>query len=78
MSKITKRIYEEMAELDKYVERNEKNIKELKGAYERAVNINKNFTDRIKAMEKEVFDLEKGMSGIRRVWDTYPSLYNEE
>ena len=78
MSKTTKRIYEEVAELDEYVIRNEKNIKKLKEEYERAVNINKHFTDRIKAMKREIFDLERGMHGIREVYETYPSLFNDE
>ena len=61
MSKTTKRLKEEVAELDEYVIRNEKNIKKLKEEYERAVDINERFTDRIKAMKKEIFDLERGM-----------------
>ena len=56
MSKITKRLKEEVAELDEYVIRNERNIKKLKELYERAVDINKHFTDRIKAMKKEISD----------------------
>ena len=63
-SKLTKRLEEEVAELDEYVIRNERNIKRLKELYERAVDINKNFTDRIKAMKKEISDLEKGMFDI--------------
>ena len=78
MSKTTKRIYEEVAELDEYVIRNEKNIKKLKEEHERAVNINKHFTDRIKAMKREIFDLERGMHGIRELYETYPSLFNDE
>ena len=78
MSKITKRLEEEVAELDEYVIRNEKNIKKLKEEYERAVNINKRFTDCIKAMKKEIFDLERGMYGIREVHETCPSLFDDE
>ena len=78
MSKASKRIYEEVAELDEYVIRNEKNIKKLKEEYERAVNINKQFTDRIKAMKREIFDLKRGMRGIREVHETPPSLFDDE
>ena len=53
MSKITKRLKEEVVELNEYVIRNERNIKKLKELYERAVNINKCFTDRIKTIKKE-------------------------
>ena len=72
MSKITKRLEEEVAELDEYVIRNEKNINE------RAVNINKRFTDCIKAMKKEILDLERGMYGIHEVHETCPSLFDDE
>ena len=78
MSKTIKRIYEEVAELDEYVIRNEKNIKKLKEIYERAVNINKHFTDRIKAMKREIFELERGMHGIREVYETCPSILDDE
>ena len=78
MSKTTKRIREEVAELDEYVIRNENNIKKLKEEYERAVNINKHFTDCIKAMKKEIFDLERGMHGIREVHETHPSPFDDE
>ena len=78
MSKTIRRIREEVAELDEYVIRNEKNIKKLKEEYERAVNINKHFTDRIKAMKKEIFDLERGMNGIREVYETYSSPFDDE
>ena len=78
MSKTIRRIHEEVAELDKYDIRNEKNIKKLKELYERAVNINKHFTDRIKAMKKEIFDLERGMYAIREVRETCPSWLNDE
>ena len=63
-NKIITRIYEEMAELNEYVIRNERNIKKLKEQYEKAVNINERFTDRIKAMKKEIHDLERGIYGI--------------
>ena len=72
-----RRIREEVTELDEYVIRNEKNIKKLKKEYERAVNINKRFTDRIKAMKKEIFDLERGMDGIREVHETYSPFDDE-
>ena len=65
--KIIKRIDEEVAELDEYVKRNERNIEKLKEQYEKAVKINERFTERIKAMKKEVFDLKRGMHGIRDV-----------
>ena len=78
MSKITKRLKEEVAELDEYVIRNEKNIKKLKEEYERAVNINERFTDRIKAMKKEIFDLERGMYDIRELRETCHSWVDEE
>ena len=58
--------------------RNERNIKKLKELYERAVNINKHFTDRIKAMKKEIFDLERGMYAIREVRETCPSWLDDE
>ena len=69
-TKITKRLMEEVSELDKYLVKNEKNIKKLKEEYERAVNINKRFEDRIKAIKKEIFDLERGMHDIRVVHET--------
>ena len=74
--KIIRRIYEEVAELEEYVIRNKKNIKKLKEEYEKAVDINERFTDRIKAMKKEVFDLERGMCDIREVRET--SCHNDE
>ena len=40
MGERIKRICEDVTELDKYVIRNEKNIKKLKEKYERAVNMN--------------------------------------
>ena len=78
MSKTIKRIREEVTELDEYVIRNERNIKKLKEQYERAVDINKRFTDRIKAMKKEIFDLERGLYGIHDVHETSSSLDDEE
>ena len=64
MSERIKRIYKDITELDEYVERNKKSIEKLKEQYEKAVKINEHFIDRIKAMEEEVRDLEKGMYGI--------------
>ena len=78
MSETIRRIRDEVTELDEYAIRNEKNIKKLKEEYERAVNINKRFTDRIKAMKKEIFDLERGMDGIREVHETYSPFDDEE
>ena len=78
MPKTTKRLKEEVAELDEYVIRNERNIKKLKELYERAVDINKHFTDRIKAMKKEIFDLERGMYDIRELRETCHSWVDEE
>ena len=79
MSKTTKRLKEEVAELDEYVIRNERNIKKLKELYERAVDINKHFTDRIKAMKKEISDLERGMHDIHEVRGTSSIiLYDNE
>ena len=78
MSKITKRLKEEVVELNEYVIRNERNIKKLKELYERAVNINERFTDRIKTMKKEIFDLERGMYAIRKVRETCPSFLDVE
>ena len=75
--KITKRLREEVNELYEYVTRNERNIKRLKEEYERAVNINKRFTDRIKAMEKEIYDLKRGMYDIYNIPEAYP-FDNEE
>ena len=65
MSERIKRIRKDITELDEYIKRNERNIKKLKEQYEKAVKINERFIDRIKAMEKEAFDLEVGMCGIR-------------
>ena len=78
MSKTTERLKEEVAELDEYVLRNERNIKKLKELYERAVDINKHFTDRIKAMKKEIFDLERGMYAIREVHETRSSWLDDK
>ena len=76
--KIIRRIREEVTELDEYVIGNEKNIKKLKEEYQRAVNINERFKDRIKAMKKEIFDLERGMYGIHEVHKTSSSFDDEE
>ena len=76
--KIIRRIREEVAELDEHVIRNERNIKKLKEQYEKAVNINERFPDRIKAMKKEIFDLERGMCDIQEVRETCPSLFDDE
>ena len=76
--KIIKRINEEVAELHKYVIKNERNIEKLKEQYEKAVKINERFTDRIKAMKKEVLDLERGMYGIRYVQEITPSWCDDK
>ena len=60
MDERIKRIREDVTELDQCVIRNEKNIKKFKKKYERAVNINERLIDRIKAMKREIFDLERG------------------
>ena len=78
VEKIIKRINEEVAELDEYVKRNQRNIEKLKEQYEKAVKINERFIDRIKAMEKEVLDLERGMCGIRHVQDIIHSWCDDE
>ena len=78
MSKITKRLEEEVVELNEYVIRNERNIKKLKELYERAVNINERFKDRIKTMKKEIFDLKRGMYAVREVRETCPSWLDDE
>ena len=78
MTKITKRLKEEVVELNEYVKNNERNIKKLKELYEKAVNINERFTDRIKTMKKEIFDLERGMYAIREVRETCPSWLDDE
>ena len=76
--KIIKRINEEVAELDEYVIRNERNIEKLKEQYEKAIKINERFTDRIKAMKKEVLDLERGMYGIRDAREIIPSWCDDK
>ena len=79
MGERIKRIREDVTELDKYVIRNEKNIEKLKKQYERAVNINERLIGRIKAMKKEIFDLERGQYGIREVYEEpYAELDDEE
>ena len=72
-SKITKRLREKVDELNEYVTRNEGNIKRLKEEYEITVNINKHFTDRIKAMKKEIYHSER-----RDMTEAHPSLLDEE
>ena len=76
--KIIKRIYEEVAELNEYVIRNERNIKKLKEQYEKAININERFTDRIKVMKKEILDLERGIYGICDVQDIFTWCNDKE
>ena len=78
MTERIKRICEDINELDEYVRRNERNIKKLKEQYEKAIKINERFMDRIKAMEKEELDLERGMCGIRHVEDIVPSWRDDE
>ena len=78
-SKITKRLREEVNELEEYVTRNESSIKRLKEEYERALDINKRFTDRIKAMEKEIYDLDRGISRMPYIPEPpRPSRLDEE
>ena len=74
--KIIRRIREEVAELDEYVIRNERNIK--KEQYEKAVNINERFTDRIKAMKKEILDLERGMYGMHDAYEIFASWCDDK
>ena len=76
--KIIKRINEEVAGLDEYVKRNERNIKKLKEQYEKAVKINERFTDRIKAMKKEALDLEIGIYGIYDVQEIFSYCDDKE
>ena len=76
--KIIRRIHEEVAELDQYVIRNERNIKKLKEQYEKAVNINERFTDRMKAMKKEILDLERGMYGMRDAYEIFASWCDDK
>ena len=64
MSERIKTIRKDITELDQYARRNKESIEKLKEQYEKAVNINECFIDRIRAMEKELFDLERGMCGI--------------
>ena len=78
MSERIKRIRKDITELDEHVKRNERNIEKLKEQYEKAVKINERFTDRIKAMEKEVFDLEGGMCGIRHVEGIIHSWFDDK
>ena len=67
MAERIKRIREDITELDKYVVKNKGIIKELKEQYERAVNINERLIGRIRAMEKEIVDLERGQYGLQNV-----------
>ena len=78
MGERIKRIRKDITELDEYVKRNERNIEKLKEQYEKAVKINERFIDLIKAMEKEVLDLERGMCGIRHVQDIISSWCDDE
>ena len=78
MSERINRIRKDINELDEYVRRNERNIKKLKEQYEKAVKINERFIGRIKAMEEEELDLERGMCGIRNVEDIIPSWCNDK
>ena len=78
MNERIKRIREDVTELDQYVIRNEKNIKKLKEKYERAVTINERLIGRIKAMKKEIFDLERGQFGIREVHEEPYTLFDDE
>ena len=78
MTERIKIIRKDITELNEYVERNKRNIAKLKEQYEKAVKINERFTDRIKAMRKEVFDLEGGMCGIRQVEDIISSWFDDE
>ena len=54
------RIRKDITELDQYARKNKESIEKLKEQYEKAVKINERFIDRIKAMEEELHDLEKG------------------
>ena len=67
VEKIIRRIREEVAELDEYVIENEK-----------VVYIDKIFTDRIKAMEKEISKLKKVMFAIGMIRKRCPSFINNE
>ena len=78
MSERIKRIRKDITEQDEHVKRNERNIKKLKEQYEKAVKINERFIDRIKAMEEEVHDLERGMYAIDHVKDIIPSWYDDK
>ena len=66
MAERIKRIREDITELNKYVVKNEEIIKELKEQYERAVNINERLIGRIRAMKKEIVDLERGQYGFTK------------
>ena len=64
MSERVDRIRKDITELNEYVKRNKEDIKKLKEQYEKAVKIGERFTGRIKAMEEEVRDLERGIYAI--------------
>ena len=78
MAERIKRIHKDIIELNEYVERNKRNIAKLKEQYEKAVKINERFTDRIKAMRKEAFDLDGGMCGIHQVEDIISSWFDDD
>ena len=59
MSKTSKRIYEEVAELEQYVAANEEKLKRLRDECETAENISKTFINYIKEKKKEIFILKK-------------------
>ena len=67
VEKIIRRIREEVAELDEYVIGNEK-----------VVSIDKFFTYRIEAMEKEITKLKKVMFAIRMIRKTSLSFIDDE
>ena len=89
MSERINRIRKDITELDEYVKKNKEDIKKLKEQYERAVNINERLIGRIRAMEKEIVDLERGQYGLQNVTfheyanikaldSKYAELYDEE
>ena len=59
MSKTSKRIYEEVAELEQYVAANEEKLKRLRDECEKAENISKTFINYIKEKKKRNFYFEK-------------------
>ena len=90
MAERIRRIRKDITELNEYVKENKEIIKELKEQYERAVNINECLIGRIRAMEKEIVDLERGQYGlqnlvfceyttnIKALDSKYAKLYDEE